>query len=163
VITDQIVKTLKLKKIYLATVESCTGGFVANQITNTPGASGVFFGGWVVYDNEAKGSLLGIPPRVIKKHGAVSPQVAKLLAERGLNLVLKIYPKNNIVCISTTGIAGPTGGSNKKPVGLCYVGIAASKKKTQVIKLLSKKNQNRIKNKHFFANEALKKLLLTCK
>lgn len=102
----------------LACAESCSGGLLANRITNIPGSSDYFLEGIVTYSNRSKTRELGIPEELIKDKGAVSEQVARLMAERmrarsGADFAL-----------STTGIAGPGGGSPDKPVGLVYVGLA---------------------------------------
>lgn len=102
----------------LATAESCTGGFLGKMLTDVSGSSDYYLGGMITYSNEAKSEWLGVDPGLIAAHGAVSPEVAQAMAERvravaGADLGL-----------STTGIAGPTGGSPEKPVGLVYIGIA---------------------------------------
>ena len=102
----------------VALAESCTGGLVADAITDVAGSSGYFVGGVVSYSNEAKQQLLGVPEAILAAHGAVSAQVARAMAEgaRGRFGVA--------VAASVTGIAGPDGGSDAKPVGLTYVAVA---------------------------------------
>jgi nicotinamide-nucleotide amidase len=105
----------------LATAESCTGGLIAYMITALAGVSPFYLGGVVSYANEAKIELLGVPPALLDAHGAVSPEVAAAMAEGvrerlGSNLGL-----------AATGVAGPTGGTAEKPVGLVYLGLATSK------------------------------------
>ena len=102
----------------IATAESCSGGLIAHAITNVPGASGYFVGGVVVYSNAAKADLLGVPAPVLEEHGAVSEAVAARMAEGVRNRFQSDYG------IGVTGIAGPGGGSELKPVGLVYVGVA---------------------------------------
>ena len=102
----------------LATAESCTGGLVAHLITEIPGSSAYFVGGLVTYDNDVKMALADVPPNVLDAHGAVSAQVAVAMAE-GTRRRLGVD-----VAVSVTGVAGPDGGSDTKPVGLTYVGIA---------------------------------------
>ncbi|MEM1042315.1 MAG: competence/damage-inducible protein A [Bacteroidota bacterium] len=102
----------------LATAESCTGGLLADRITNVPGASAYYSGGAVVYGNEQKVSLLGVDRAAIEAHGAVSEAVAKQLAE-GVRLRL-----GTDLGISTTGVAGPGGGTPEKPVGTVWIGYA---------------------------------------
>lgn len=102
----------------LATAESCTGGLIAQCITDTPGSSACFIDGVVTYANEAKMRLLGVPAKLIAAHGAVSPQVAEAMARNCRDLSGSDY------AISVTGIAGPTGGTVDKPVGLVYIGLA---------------------------------------
>jgi PncC family amidohydrolase len=106
------------RRLKVAVAESCTGGLVAATITGVPGASGYFLGGVVSYADEAKSALLDVPAAMILKHGAVSAQVARAMAigaRRRFGASL---------AASVTGISGPDGGSDEKPVGLTYVGIA---------------------------------------
>jgi PncC family amidohydrolase len=107
------------KMLTVGTAESASGGRIADRITNVPGSSDYFKGSVVSYSNEVKMALLGVRETTLTKYGAVSRQTAIEMAEGGRNL-LKID-----ICISDTGIAGPTGGSKRKPVGLFYLGIAA--------------------------------------
>jgi PncC family amidohydrolase len=102
----------------LATAESCTGGLVAHLITEIPGSSAYFVGGLVTYDNDMKTALADVPSSVLDAHGAVSAQVAVAMAE-GTRRRLGVD-----IAVSVTGVAGPDGGSDTKPVGLTYVGIA---------------------------------------
>jgi PncC family amidohydrolase len=104
--------------VTVAVAESCTGGLVADAITDIAGSSGYFAGGVVSYSNEAKESLLGVPAPVLDAHGAVSAQVARAMAE-GARERFAVS-----VAASVTGIAGPDGGSEAKPVGLTYVAVA---------------------------------------
>jgi PncC family amidohydrolase len=104
----------------VAVAESCTGGLVADAITDIPGSSGYFVGGVVSYSNAAKEQLLDVVPEVLAAHGAVSAQVARAMAE-GVRARF-----NADVGIAVTGIAGPDGGSEAKPVGLTYVAVADS-------------------------------------
>ncbi len=99
--------------------ESCTGGFIANRITNVPGASRVFRGGVLAYDNEIKERLLNVPGDTLRAHGAVSEPTARAMAEGARRLLGVDY------AISVTGIAGPTGGTPEKPVGTVFIGLAA--------------------------------------
>ena len=102
----------------LALAESCTGGLVADAITDVPGSSGYFLGGIVSYADEVKERQLGVPADVIAAHGAVSAQVARAMAEGARARF------GSGVAASVTGIAGPDGGSDAKPVGLTYVAVA---------------------------------------
>ncbi len=112
-----LVEKLKSNNLKIGTAESCTGGFVANQIVQVSGASEVFWGSVLSYHNDIKIHELNVPQEQIEKHGAVSEEVAASMVE-GLCQKLKLN-----VGISTTGIAGPLGGTDSKPVGLVYVGI----------------------------------------
>lgn len=102
----------------LATAESCTGGAIAAALTDIAGSSDVFERGFVVYSNEAKSELLGVPAALIARHGAVSEDVAAAMAEGAL-----AHSRADAV-VSVTGIAGPGGGTATKPVGLVYIGSA---------------------------------------
>ena len=115
---EVVVSLLAEKKLKLSVAESCTGGLICNKITNVPGASEVFDRGFIVYSNEAKMKLLGVPEQVLKEYGAVSSQTAKYMAQGALSNSLAH------IALSVTGIAGPGGGSETKPVGLVYIGIA---------------------------------------
>jgi nicotinamide-nucleotide amidase len=102
----------------LACAESCTGGQLANRITNVPGASGVFLAGYVTYANATKVSALGVDPALIEAHGAVSEPVAAAMAEGAQRKAGADY------ALATTGIAGPGGGSEEKPVGTVFIALA---------------------------------------
>ncbi len=113
----KIVNLLKRKKLKIAVAESCTGGLLSSAITSISGSSKVFNLGLVTYSNESKIKLLKISKKIIRKYGAVSEPVCKAMAKN----VSKIGKTN--ISISITGIAGPHGGSKKKPVGLVYLGF----------------------------------------
>ena len=100
----------------MSTVESCTGGLLAARLINVPGVSEVFKSGYITYSNKAKRRLLGIKKNSLLKHGAVSEEIAREMA-KGAAMVSK-----SDVTVSVTGIAGPDGGSEEKPVGLVYIG-----------------------------------------
>jgi PncC family amidohydrolase len=102
--------------------ESCTGGLVCDRITDVPGSSDYFEGGMVTYSNESKARHLGIPLEYIKKYGAVSPQVAKRMAQG----VRKAFHTTS--GLSTTGVAGPTGGTKRSPIGRVFIGVASGKR-----------------------------------
>jgi nicotinamide-nucleotide amidase len=114
-----VLDACRAKKLRLATAESCTGGMVVAALTDIAGSSDVVERGLVTYSNNAKSELLGIPPTVIKKHGAVSAEVAGAMAAGALAHA----PVD--LAVGVTGIAGPSGGSPEKPVGLVWFGIAA--------------------------------------
>jgi nicotinamide-nucleotide amidase len=113
-----IVRLLTERKQTLALAESCTGGFIANQITNVPGASKMFKGGVVSYSNEAKEKFLGVRTETLKKHGAVSKEVAAEMAEGARKQFGADY------AVAVTGIAGPTGGTKDKPIGTVFIAVA---------------------------------------
>ena len=141
---------LKQKNLTIATAESCTGGLIAHSLTNISGSSDYFKRGIVSYSNEAKIELLDISEELLIKYGAVSIQVAQAMAE-GVRI------KSNVdIGISTTGIAGPTGGTNEKPVGLVYISISTSDE-TMVQKFQF--SGDRLQNKESTCNAALQMLL----
>lgn len=109
---------LKQRGLTMATAESCTGGLVAAQMVNVPGVSAVFTQGMVTYSNEAKMRLLGVKEETLAAHGAVSEETAREMAEGGR------LAAGTDLCVATTGIAGPDGGTAEKPVGLVYVACA---------------------------------------
>lgn len=113
---ENIVKELQRRSYTVTTSESCTGGLLAGRILNVSGASAVYNEGYITYSNEAKERLLGVTRKTLETYGAVSRQTAKEMAEG----VAKAAHAN--VGLSTTGIAGPGGGTPDKPVGLVYVG-----------------------------------------
>ena len=108
-------------KLTISVAESCTGGLIANRITNVSGSSKYFERGIIAYSNKSKVDLLGVPEKLIIKHGAVSEEVAKAMAI-GIRKI-----SNTDIGISTTGIAGPTGATPQKPKGLVYIGYSNSK------------------------------------
>ena len=117
-----VVQLLRNRKQTLATAESCTGGLLANRLTNVPGSSEVFLAGYVTYSNDAKMDVLRVDSDLLAKHGAVSEQVAKSMAEGA-----RVRAKANYA-LSTTGIAGPGGGTEGKPVGTVYVALSSAAK-----------------------------------
>ena len=119
---NQIVNLLISKKITLSTVESCTGGMLAQIITSVSGVSKVFKFGFVTYSNQSKIKYLKVPLKVIKIYGAVSEQCCRSMVN---NLSRISKSKLNI---AITGVAGPKGGSRLKPVGLVYIGIKKGKR-----------------------------------
>jgi nicotinamide-nucleotide amidase len=117
---EVVVKLLVHRHQTLAVAESCTGGLLANRITNVPGASEVFLAGYVSYANQAKVNMLNVDPHLIERHGAVSEQVARALAEKARERAASDH------ALATTGIAGPGGGSPGKPVGTIYIALASA-------------------------------------
>jgi nicotinamide-nucleotide amidase len=104
----------------IAVAESCTGGTLAKLLTDIPGASGYFTYGWITYSNDAKTSELGVPAELIEKYGAVSKQVAEAMAQQARKKA------DTDISIGITGIAGPDGGTEQKPVGLVYISVDTS-------------------------------------
>ena len=122
------VTLLRRRKETLAIAESCTGGLIATTITNVPGASEVFLAGYVTYANRSKTDILNLDRRLIEKHGAVSEPVARAMGEGARTRAGSTYG------LATTGIAGPTGGSDEKPVGTVYIALASAESETIVKK-----------------------------
>ena len=143
----KIISLIKRKRMRLSIAESCTGGMLSSAITSVSGSSKVFTMGLVTYSNQAKTSILKVPQKIIKKYGAVSVQCCLAM----VNNLSKI--SNSKVCVSITGIAGPKGGSKKKPVGLVYIGIRVGKK--VVVNKCNFKNKGRI----FIQKQTVKKTL----
>ena len=116
---EALLDAMRRRQLKLVTAESCTGGLIAGLLTEIAGSSDVVERGLVVYSNEAKISLLGVPASVIELHGAVSEATARAMAEGALQNSLAD------IAVSVTGIAGPGGGSPQKPVGLVHFGCAS--------------------------------------
>jgi len=121
-LSQKIVKLLKRKRLKLSVVESCTGGMLSSALTSVSGSSKIFTLGLVTYSNQSKNRILKVPKQIIRKHGAVSMQCCLSM----INNLSKISKSN--IAVSITGIAGPSGGSKQKPVGLVYVGIKKGNK-----------------------------------
>lgn len=135
-----LARQLTKKKLTISVCESCTGGMLSSMITDTAGSSKYFVGGVIAYSNEVKRKVVGVKPATLKKYGSVSAEVVKEMA-RGVRRKLITD-----IGIAITGIAGPTGGSKQKPVGLVYLGIA-SKQKISVKRLLLKGSRDTIRKK----------------
>ena len=123
---EYIIEELKSKKLTLSVAESCTGGGLGHAITNVPGSSEVFLGGVIAYSNELKKKLLNVGEHTLNRHGAVSRETAKEMAE-GVRLLT-----GSDIGISITGIAGPTGETYNKPVGLVFVHLSTKDKEIAV-------------------------------
>lgn len=121
---EQIINEFPKKGLTLAVAESCTGGYISNMITNVSGSSNIFDRGYIVYSNAAKVDMVKVNAKDIEKEGAVSESVAEQLA-RNTRLL-----SNTSIGIGITGIAGPTGGTPEKPVGLVYIGFSTPEKTT---------------------------------
>lgn len=147
---EAVIKELVKRNLTLASAESCTGGLIAGKIVDYPGASEVFLDGVVSYSNESKVKRLGVSQETLDKYGAVSEKTAREMAEG----VIKAMDAD--VGVSSTGVAGPGGGTDEKPVGLIYVAVSI-KGKTTVKKLNLKGGRNKIRNR--VVTEALTLLL----
>ena len=146
-LNKKIISLFKRKKIKLSVAESCTGGLLSNTITSVSGSSKVFTMGLVTYSNQAKSTVLKVPKKIIKKYGAVSFQCCLAM----VNNLSKISKSK--INISVTGIAGPNGGSKKKPVGLVFIGIKVGKK--VIVNKYNFKNRSRV----FIQKQAVKQSL----
>ena len=135
----------------IATAESCTGGLLSHYLTNTSGSSGYVLGGIIAYSNEAKIKLLGVSPVVLEQYGAVSDATAREMARGALQRF------GSDIALSTTGIAGPTGGTPDKPVGLVYIGLATANEERCT--RYCHDWGNRLDNKHASVEEALNLLI----
>ncbi len=133
-----LVRLLKKHELTVATAESCTGGLVASRIVNVSGASDVFKEGFVTYSNKAKRKHLDVSMGTLKKYGAVSSQTAREMAIGGA------FATDSDVCVSVTGIAGPDGGTEEKPVGLVYM-ACCFKDKVTVEKYQFKGNRDKVR------------------
>lgn len=143
---EVVLRLLQERKMTLSLAESCTGGLIANRLTDIPGASASLMCGIISYSNESKTNILGVKEETIRNYGAVSSQTAEEMAIGAKRV------GNTDIGISVTGIAGPDGGSVEKPVGLCYIGISIGDK-VKVHRL--RFNGNRKRLKWNFSNRAL--------
>ena len=121
-LSQKLIQLLIKKKLKISIAESCTGGMLSSVITSVSGSSKVFTMGLVTYSNQSKNRLLKVPKQIIKNHGAVSIQCCFSM----VNNLSKICKSN--VSVSITGIAGPSGGTKQKPIGLVYIGIKRANK-----------------------------------
>ncbi len=148
---NELLKSLRKKKMRLATAESCTGGLIAMAITDIPGSSEVFERGFVTYSNESKIDLLTVPTFYMEDYGAVSMEVAVAMAEGALLM------SRADVSVSVTGCAGPGGGTEEKPIGTVFIGCSLKNHDTVFEKFLFKGNRQEIREQS--AEAALKMAL----
>ena len=144
---QKIVNLLSKKKLKISFAESCTGGLLSSAITSVSGSSKVFALGFVTYSNQSKNNILKIPKKILRKYGAVSYESC-LSMVKNLSKISKTE-----LSVSITGIAGPKGGSRKKPVGLVYIGI---KKRN---KILVKKHLFKNRGRLYIQKTAVNKYL----
>jgi len=114
----RIIDLLRDTNKTIVTAESCTGGLIAAALTDVPGSSAAVYGGYITYSNSAKSKMIQVPARLIHDYGAVSNQVARAMADGARNTA------RVDIAVSATGIAGPDGGTEKKPVGLVYIAVS---------------------------------------
>ncbi len=119
-LAQELISTLKKQGKTLVSAESCTGGLVVSALTSISGSSSVVYGGYITYANEAKNQMIDVPMALIEEYGAVSEQVARAMAKGALS------KSGADISIAITGIAGPTGGTKEKPVGLVHFACATS-------------------------------------
>lgn len=136
---ETVIRLMSSRGMKLAVAESCTGGLISHRLTNVPGSSEVFTHGFITYANAAKSELLGVEPEAIEKHGAVSETVARAMAEGALKA------SGACIAISVTGIAGPGGGSDDKPVGTAWIGMAVKGEPTTAVKIFHPRNRRDFK------------------
>lgn len=150
---QSVVRKLAEKGLTVSCAESCTGGLLAKRLTDIPGSSKVFPGSVVTYANEAKEALLGVPEKVLDEYGAVSRPTAVYMALGAQKLF------GTDIAVGITGIAGPDGGSDEKPVGLCYIGVAV--RGTAVVRefRFGGRNRDRAYIRTLAASNALKLVL----
>ena len=149
-LVKEVSESLKRLKLKVAVAESCTGGLISHTLTNISGSSEYFERGVITYSNISKQELLDVPKNLLVKHGAVSEPVARAMADN-------VRIKSDVdIGIASTGIAGPTGGSEEKPVGLVYIAVS-----TDDITRVEKNNfsGNRLEIKEQSCNAALQLLL----
>ena len=144
----KLVKILTKKKLKIAFAESCTGGMLASEITSVSGASKVFGLGLITYSNQSKIDILKVKKNIIKRYGAVSHECCEAMV-KNLARISKAQ-----INVSITGIAGPKGGTKKKPVGLVYIGI--KKGKTLLIKKNRFPSKKRNKIQKLTVNQVIK-------
>ena len=150
-LSSKVVRVLTKKKITVSFAESCTGGLLASTITSISGSSKIFNMGLVTYSNDTKVKLLGVPKKTITNFGAVSHETCLSMVKN-----LSKISKSNI-SISITGVAGPNGGTKKKPVGLVYMGLKKGRK--TIIKKNLFKNKGRISIQKATVKKVLKMIL----
>lgn len=155
VMVKKVSSILVKKKITISVVESCTGGLLSSSLTSIPGSSKYFQLGLITYSNNSKIKLLKIPKRILIKYGAVSNEVCLLMARN----LRKKYNSN--ISISITGIAGPGGGTKKKPVGLVYIGVGKINKTSVHKFIFNKKKRSYIQKKT--VEKALELILVSAK
>lgn len=149
---EVVVQMLTKRKMTLSTAESCTGGLIANRITNIAGASAIFSQGFVTYSNTAKTTLLGVPEATVNTHGAVSAEVVHAMAAGALRI------SNADIAVAVSGIAGPSGATLGKPIGTAWIGLVMRNGYTQEVKIFQPRG--RIDFKQATSQAALEEIRL---
>ena len=139
-LSDQLIKTARAKNVTLATAESCTGGLIGAAITATAGSSSIFHGGIIAYHNDVKINQLGVDPNSLDTDGAVSEPIAVQMA-RGCRERLGVD-----FAVSVTGVAGPGGGSEDKPVGTVWIGLATQNGTTAKLHNFPDMSRNKVRD-----------------
>ncbi len=124
---QEISSLLREQSLYLITAESCTGGLLGHRITEIPGASDYYLGGIISYANAAKTGWLGVRGGTLKQHGAVSCETVLEMAAGARHSFADAFPLDSIVAVSVSGIAGPGGGTSRKPVGTVWIAVCGLK------------------------------------
>jgi len=148
-LANEVIAALKAQNLTIATAESCTGGLVAGALTSVSGSSDAVYGGFITYANEAKIAMVGVPYALLRQFGAVSKEVAIAMADGAL------HAAGVHVAVSVIGIAGPTGGSAQKPVGLVHFAVA-TEEQTRHLKKAFDPNWSRDQIREASVIEALK-------
>jgi nicotinamide-nucleotide amidase len=148
-LAEDVIAALKASGLTIATAESCTGGLIAGALTSISGSSDVVYGGFVSYANEAKIAMVGVPFGLLREFGAVSKEVATAMAEGAMNVA------GTHMAVAVTGVAGPTGGSKEKPVGLVHFAVATAEE-TRNLKKAFDPAWSRDQIRHASVVEALK-------
>jgi nicotinamide-nucleotide amidase len=151
----ETVAALKAAGITVATCESCTGGLIAGALTSVSGSSDVVYGGFVTYANEAKIAMVGVPYGLLKQFGAVSKEVAMAMADGAMGAA------GTHLAVAVTGIAGPNGGSDDKPVGLVHFAVATEDGTTHLKKVFAGMDRDAVR--HATVIQALKMVLKAAK
>ena len=152
-IAAQVIKEFGEANATVATAESCTGGLIGGCLTSVAGSSSVFNRGFITYSNEAKTEMLDVKADLIEEHGAVSPQVASEMA------IGAIKHSGANASVAVTGIAGPGGGTETKPVGLVYIAVATSEEEGAFVEDFNFADMNRDEVRRETVKEALEMLL----
>ncbi len=151
----ETIAALKAAGITVATCESCTGGLIAGALTSISGSSDVVYGGFVTYANEAKIAMVGVPYGMLKQFGAVSKEVAMAMADGAMGAA------GTHLAVAVTGIAGPNGGSDDKPVGLVHFAVATEDGTTHLKKVFAGMDRDAVR--HATVIQALKMVLKAAK